>query len=82
MKTPNLAADDYHHVLTLHNRLIYKNKINTREVLLKNINAAFLKQIQLERLCLYRYIIILMDYLSLSITQEARKIHLYIIQIL
>lgn len=40
-ETPNLVKDNYHHVLTLHNRLIYKNKINTREVLLKNINAAF-----------------------------------------
>jgi len=40
-ENPNLSADDYHHVLTLHNRLIYKNKINTREVLLKTVNAAF-----------------------------------------
>ena len=39
--SPNLSADNYHHVLTLHNRLIYNNKINTREVLLKTINSAF-----------------------------------------
>jgi len=38
---PNLSAIDYHHVLTLHNRLVYSGKINTREVLLKNINASF-----------------------------------------
>ena len=38
---PNLAALSYHHALTIHNRLVYSGKINTREVLLKNINASF-----------------------------------------
>tara|TARA_R110002126_G_scaffold71121_5_gene178572 strand:+ start:5534 stop:7117 length:1584 start_codon:yes stop_codon:yes gene_type:complete len=30
-----------HHALTIHNRLVFDNKINTREVLLKEISAAF-----------------------------------------
>ena len=39
---PNLTADADHHVLTIHNRLVYKNKVNTRELLLKRINGSFL----------------------------------------
>ena len=38
---PNLGNNVYHHALTIHNRLVYSGKINTREVLLKNINASF-----------------------------------------
>jgi len=38
---PNLGANTYHHALTIHNRLVYSGKINTREVLIKNINASF-----------------------------------------
>ena len=38
---PNSLADEYHHILTLHNRLIFNDKINTREFILKNVNAAF-----------------------------------------
>ena len=37
----NLSNNTYHHALTVHNRLVYGGKINTREVLLKNINASF-----------------------------------------
>lgn len=37
----NLSNNTYHEVLTIHNRLVYGGKINTREVLLKNINASF-----------------------------------------
>ena len=39
--SPNLGSLTYHHALTIHNRLVYNFKINTREVLLKNINASF-----------------------------------------
>lgn len=39
---PNLTDNDDHHVMTIHNRLVYKNKVNTRELLLKRINGSFL----------------------------------------
>jgi len=37
----NLTADTWHHVLTVSNNLVFRGKINTREILLKNINSAF-----------------------------------------
>ena len=37
----SLASGQYHHVLSIKNRLSYQNKINSRELLLKNINAGF-----------------------------------------
>ena len=36
-----LAADTWHHVLTIKNNVVFKGKINTREVLIKNLNGAF-----------------------------------------
>ena len=37
----NYLANTLHHGLTIHNRLVFNDKINTREVLLKEISAAF-----------------------------------------
>jgi len=39
--TTNLTANTWHHVLTVSNNLVFRGKINTREILLKNINSAF-----------------------------------------
>lgn len=39
--TSSLAANEYHHLLTIHNRLIYNDKINSRELLLKNLSGSF-----------------------------------------
>ena len=35
-----LTATTNHHILTLHNRLVQFNKVNTREIILERINAA------------------------------------------
>lgn len=40
-ESPNLAADTLHHGLTLHNRLTYAGKLNTHELLIKDISVAF-----------------------------------------
>lgn len=37
----NLTADTWYHVLTASNNVVFRGKINTREIILKNINAAF-----------------------------------------
>jgi hypothetical protein len=37
----NLTADTWYHVLTAANSVVFRSKINTREIILKNINAAF-----------------------------------------
>jgi len=39
--TTNLTANTWYHVLTVSNNLVFRGKINTREILLKNINSAF-----------------------------------------
>lgn len=36
-----LTADQYHHLLTIKNRSIYQGKINSREILIKNINSYY-----------------------------------------
>jgi hypothetical protein len=37
---PALAKNADHHVLTLHNRIVFNDRINTREVILKNISIS------------------------------------------
>jgi len=37
----NLTGDTWYHVLTAANNVVFRGKINTREILLKNINSAF-----------------------------------------
>ena len=37
----NLSANVWHHALTIKNNVVFKDKINTREVLIKNLNSAF-----------------------------------------
>ena len=37
----NFAQNTWHHALTINNNVVFTGKINTREILLKNINAAF-----------------------------------------
>ena len=39
--TTNLNANTWYHVLTAANNRVFRNKINTREIILKNINCAF-----------------------------------------
>lgn len=39
--TANLNSNTWYHVLTAANSVVYRGKINTREIILKNINAAF-----------------------------------------
>lgn len=39
--TTNLTNLQWHHVLTSHNKLIHRDKINTRELLLKNVTTSF-----------------------------------------
>lgn len=39
--TTNIGANTLTHVMTIKNRLIYRDKINTRDLILKNLNAAF-----------------------------------------
>lgn len=36
-----LSQDAWHHLLTAHNKLIHRDKINTRELLVKNVTASF-----------------------------------------
>lgn len=38
--SPNLASDTLHHGLTLHNRLVFGDKINTRELLIKSVSVS------------------------------------------
>lgn len=37
--SPNIAADTLYHGLTVHNRLIFADKINTRELLIKEVSV-------------------------------------------
>jgi hypothetical protein len=37
----NFANNTWHHALTINNNVVFRGKINTREIILKNINAAF-----------------------------------------
>jgi hypothetical protein len=39
--TANLNFNTWYHVLTAANSVVYRGKINTREIILKNINCAF-----------------------------------------
>lgn len=38
--SPNLSNNTLHHGLTIHNRLVFANKINTRELLVKSVSVS------------------------------------------
>jgi hypothetical protein len=39
LSSSTFAADTLHHGITIHNRLIFNNKINTRELLIKELSV-------------------------------------------